>query len=202
ENEQLAFAVSASHQETEKVKAKFEVHIAELENQIQELENRPIETYHSEEDKQEIERLTVQNEALEEQCTELEQKIYAYESQEQTQLEKSPEYQNLMKAMHNNSHEWAEKYDALQEKSWQEMNELKRTHQAELERVRQESMKAPNNSDACLALAQSAHDAVSRLKRFLEAHPGASLYSAMYFKTVIERLVDIEAEQVEKGNVS
>ncbi|MDE5884867.1 MAG: hypothetical protein K2H29_07335 [Oscillospiraceae bacterium] len=176
--------------------------IIKLESQIQELENRPVDVYHSEEDKQEIERLTVQNEALEEQCTELEQKIYAYESQEQTQPEKSPEYQNLMKAMHNNSHEWAEKYDALQEKSWQEMNELKRTHQVELERVRQESMKAPNNSDACLALAQSAHDAVSRLKRFLEAHPGASLYSAMYFKTVIERLVDIEAEQVEKGNVS
>ena len=106
--------------------------ITDLEKQVQELENRPVEVYHSEEDKQEIERLTIQNEALEEQRAELEQKVCEYQNQEQLQPEKTPEYQNLMDAMHNNSHEWAEKYDALQEKSWQEMNELKRKHQAEI----------------------------------------------------------------------
>lgn len=57
ENEQLTSAVSASHHETEEVKAKFETHIAELENQIQELENRPIEVMQSTAELEEIERL-------------------------------------------------------------------------------------------------------------------------------------------------
>ncbi|MDE7121502.1 MAG: hypothetical protein K2O42_05015 [Oscillospiraceae bacterium] len=57
ENEQLAFAVSASHQETEKVKAKFEVHIAELEKQLRELEDRPVEVMQSTAELEEIERL-------------------------------------------------------------------------------------------------------------------------------------------------
>ena len=57
ENEQLAFAVSASHHETEKVKAKFETHIAELEKQIQELEDRPVEVMQSTAELEEIERL-------------------------------------------------------------------------------------------------------------------------------------------------
>ncbi|MDE5885135.1 MAG: hypothetical protein K2H29_08705 [Oscillospiraceae bacterium] len=57
ENEQLTFAVSASHQETEKVKAKFEVHIAELEKQLRELEDRPVEVMRSMAELEEIERL-------------------------------------------------------------------------------------------------------------------------------------------------
>ncbi|MDE5885789.1 MAG: hypothetical protein K2H29_12035 [Oscillospiraceae bacterium] len=57
ENEQLTFAVSASHQETEKVKAKFEVHIAELEKQLRELEDRPVEVMQSTAELEEIERL-------------------------------------------------------------------------------------------------------------------------------------------------
>ena len=57
ENEQLAFAVSVSHQETEKVKAKFETHIAGLEKQIRELEERPVEVMQSTAELEEIERL-------------------------------------------------------------------------------------------------------------------------------------------------
>ena len=57
ENEQLTFAVSASHHETEAVKAKFETHIAELEKQIQELEDRPVEVMQSTAELEEIERL-------------------------------------------------------------------------------------------------------------------------------------------------
>ncbi|MDE5753132.1 MAG: hypothetical protein K2H89_01095 [Oscillospiraceae bacterium] len=57
ENEQLAFAVSASHHEKEKAKVKFETHIAELEKQIRELENRPVEVMQSTAELKEIERL-------------------------------------------------------------------------------------------------------------------------------------------------
>ena len=57
ENEQLTSAVSASHQETEKVKAKFETHIAELEKQLRELEDRPVEVMQSTAELEEIERL-------------------------------------------------------------------------------------------------------------------------------------------------
>lgn len=127
--------------QSESALQKKQSEIMELESQIQELENRPVEVYHSEEDKQEIARLTIQNEALEEQRAELEQKVCEYQNQERESPEKSPEYQNLMKAMHNNSHEWSEKYDKLQEENWQEVNKLKRTHQDEL-RQKDEEIKA------------------------------------------------------------
>ncbi|MDE6730083.1 MAG: hypothetical protein K2J71_04830 [Oscillospiraceae bacterium] len=57
ENEQLAFAVSANRHETEKVKAKFKTHIAELEKQIREMEDRPVEVMQSTAELEEIERL-------------------------------------------------------------------------------------------------------------------------------------------------
>ncbi|MDE5754653.1 MAG: hypothetical protein K2H89_08955 [Oscillospiraceae bacterium] len=57
ENELLASVVSANRHETEKVKAKFETHIAELEKQIQELEDRPVEVMQSTAELEEIKRL-------------------------------------------------------------------------------------------------------------------------------------------------
>ena len=57
ENEQLTSAISASHHETEAVKAKFETHIAELEKQLRELEDRPVEVMQSTAELEEIERL-------------------------------------------------------------------------------------------------------------------------------------------------
>ncbi|MDE5769868.1 MAG: hypothetical protein K2H82_10835, partial [Oscillospiraceae bacterium] len=44
-------------QETEKVKSKFETHIAELEKQLRELEDRPVEVMQSTAELEEIERL-------------------------------------------------------------------------------------------------------------------------------------------------
>jgi hypothetical protein len=55
----------------------------QLESQIQELENRPVEVMQSTAELEEIERLKAEKEALEEQRTELELKIWDYENQEQ-----------------------------------------------------------------------------------------------------------------------
>lgn len=56
----------------------------QLESQIQELENRPVEVMQSTAELEEIERLKAEKEALEEQRTELELKIWDYENQEQS----------------------------------------------------------------------------------------------------------------------
>ena len=151
------------------------------------------------------EQQKAENEGLQELVTDLEIQVNELENRPievaVQEIPDSREVQNLRQAMEKNSHEWAEKYDALQEESLKKENELRR----ELEKAKRESKHGQNgqsNSVACLALAQSAHDAVSRLKRFMEGHQGVSLYSANYFKTVIERLVDIEAEQVEKRDLS
>ncbi|MDE5754822.1 MAG: hypothetical protein K2H89_09840 [Oscillospiraceae bacterium] len=176
--------------------------IMKLESQIQELENRPVEVYHSEEDKQEIERLTIQNEALEEQRAELEQKVCEYQNQEQLQPEKTPEYQNIVKAMHNNSHEWAEKYDALQEKSWQEMNELKRKHQAEIKALQaqlaeksaepEESQESKQFRIQLVTISNS----LSQLFDFLCDHPQAKFLeqSANLFKDAGDSLNEIRKQ--------
>ena len=92
ENEQLTSAVSASHQETEKVKAKFEVHIAELEKQLRELEDRPVEVMRSTAELEEIERL--KSELEETRNREQEAKAEA-ERMQNTNMETSNEVERL-----------------------------------------------------------------------------------------------------------
>ena len=152
------------------------------------------------------EQQKAENEGLQELVTDLEIQVNELENrpievavQENTD---SREVQNLRQAMEKKSHEWAEMYDALQEKSLKEQNKLKR----ELEKAKRESKHGQNgqsNSVACLVLTQSALDAVSRLRRFMEENPNVVLeHSATYFQTVVERILIEIQEQLKKEDMS
>ena len=149
-----------------------------------------------------IKELQAQNKALTNQRTELEIRINALEQQPRdTVFENAPEtvqeIQNLKHAMQTVSHEWAERYDALQEKSLQEQNDLKRAHQQELATLRnqlaEKSEPESGTKELFKAFLTNTIDSMNRLLEFLEENQQDE-NSSLYLKKTNEFLLSVNAD--------
>ena len=111
----------------------------------------------------------------------------------------------VIDAVYSDNSEEVERLTARNEELEKELRDLHGQINGELARVRSETLKeamksaaVPDVSHELISLAQIARTATRNLMDCMKDHPGASKYYPDFFRTVLDRFVEIEKEQAEK----